>query len=86
MTNPLQLSNTQNQRPHQIGPKHDRLHMAEGLINCWCMCQRCFMRYAATTKSGNTIGICICRECPCAGSYEATKPMYVPYKHVEGGP
>jgi hypothetical protein len=37
------------------------------------------MKYA----DGN--GICICRECPCAESYEATKSMYVPWKHVEAG-
>jgi hypothetical protein len=81
MTNPVgvQLRNTQNQAP-KPGPKHDRLHMAEGLRFCWCLCQRCFLRYA----DGN--GICICRECPCAEAYEATKPMYVPYKHVEGHP
>lgn len=48
------------------------------------MCQRCFMRYGATTKEGKATGICICRECPCAESYEATKPMYVPWKHVDG--
>ena len=82
MTHPSlgQLRNPQNQLPKPAGPKHDALHMAAGMINCWCMCQRCFMRYA----NGN--GICICRECPCAASYEATKPMYVPYKHVEGHP
>jgi hypothetical protein len=72
MTSPLgiQLRNTPNQLP-KTGPKHDTLHMAGGMRFCWCMCQRCFMRYT-------TGGICICRECPCAESYEATKPMYVP--------
>ena len=76
----VQLRNAQNQLPKPAGPKHDRLHMAEGLRFCWCLCQRCFMRYADGS------GICICRECPCAEAYEATKPMYVPYKHVGGHP
>ena len=73
MTNPvlLQLRNSENQLPKPPGPKHDSLHMAEGMINCWCVCARCFMRYS-------TGGICICRQCPCAASYKATFPMYVP--------
>lgn len=79
----VQLRNPVNQLPRS-GPKHDSLHMAEGLRFCWCMCQRCFMRYGATTKEGKATGICICRECPCAESYETTKPMYVPWKHVDG--
>ena len=71
----IQIRNTPNQLP-KTGPKHDRLHMAEGMRFCWCICQRCFLKYA-------TGGICICRECPCAASYEATKPMYVPHPTVQ---
>lgn len=66
-------------RPN-LGPKHDSLHMAQGLKYCWCMCPKCFLKYG----DGNG-GICSCRECPCAGSYEATKPMYVPYHHDDQG-
>lgn len=77
MTNPtlIQLRNAPNQLPRLPGPKHDRLHMAEGLKSCWCMCRKCFQRYS-------TGGICICRECPCAAAYNATLPMYVPYRPV----
>jgi hypothetical protein len=72
----VQLRNPVNQAPKPLGPKHDSLHMAEGMRFCWCMCQRCFMKYTIG-------GICICRECPCAESYEATKPMYVPRPAVQ---
>ena len=81
MTNPLgtrlQLHNLPSHAPRPIGPRHDPLHMMPGLINCWCMCAKCFLKYPTG------VGICICRDCPCAASYEATKPIYVPYAHRE---
>lgn len=57
------------------GPKHDNLHMAQGLTYCWCNCPRCFLRY-----SGDSGGICACRECPCAASYNARFPILVPHR------
>ena len=79
MSDTFQLKNPTNQTPRPDGPKHDTLHMAEGLTNCWCMCPKCFLK----TPDG-TMGVCICRECPCAASYEASKPMYVPRTNSGG--
>lgn len=66
----IQLSAVNKPRPP--GPKHDSLHMAEGLAYCWCNCPKCFLSYA-----GDHGGICICRECPCQSHYNARSPMYV---------
>lgn len=52
---------------------HDSLHMMEGLVNCWCMCPRCWQAW----PEGR--GVCTCRQCPCAASYKATFAMYVPH-------
>jgi len=67
----LQLHQQPSPRP--AGPKHDALHMKPGLRFCWCMCQRCFLRYG-----GDTGGVLTCLECPCQGHYNSRSPMYVP--------
>jgi len=42
--------------------KHDSLHMAEGLTQCWCMCRMCFLYL---TWGNKKVGYCICHKCPC---------------------
>lgn len=79
MVDAFQLKNEPNQLPKPPGPKHDTLHMADGLHYCWCNCPKCFLRTGDNSK-----GVCICRQCPCQAHYEASKPMYVP-REATGG-
>lgn len=79
MVDTFQLKNPVNQLPPRIGPKHDTLHMADGLQFCWCNCQKCFAKTADGSK-----GVCICRECPCQGHYMSRSPMYVPRNNTGG--
>jgi hypothetical protein len=53
-----------NQQPRSSAPKHDSLHMQEGLEYCWCMCAACFDR---ETKR------CTCLSCPDNGGRVAAK-------------